>query len=155
MVSAPRPRAIRATTGAPPVRATALARGHEHHVGALDDFFDLFGVVLGRLAADIRVGAGAEAPGQFAADVELHIGVAHQQRLGVGVDRDELHALESDLDHAVDRVDTAAADPDDFDDGEVVLRCTHGSRPLAVTVIQGKTGKRTVVLPKAAGRRAG
>jgi hypothetical protein len=33
--------------------------------------------------------------GQLAADVELDVGVAHQQRLGVGVDGDELHALEA------------------------------------------------------------
>src|SRR5581483_3658891 len=109
-------------------RAAALAGGHEDHVGALDDLFDLLGVVLGRLAADVRVGPGAEAAGQLAADVELDVRVAHQQGLRVGVDRDELDALEPDLDHPVDRVDATAADPDDFDHGEVVLRCTHGSK---------------------------
>jgi hypothetical protein len=33
--------------------------------------------------------------------------------------------LEADLDHPVDGVDTAAADADDLDDGEVVLGCCH------------------------------
>jgi hypothetical protein len=78
--------------------------------------------------ADLGVGAGAEPAGELAADVELDVGVAHQQSLGVGVDRDELDALEADLDHPVDGVDTAAADADDLDDGEVVLGCCPPSR---------------------------
>ena len=105
--------------------AAALAGGDEDHVGALEDLLDLLAVVLGGLAADVRVGAGAEAAGEFAADVELDVGVAHQQRLRVGVDRDELDALETDLDHPVDGVDATAADADDLDDCEVVLRCCH------------------------------
>jgi hypothetical protein len=61
MVSAPSERAIRATTGAPPVPVPPPSPGgHEDHVGALDDLFDLVGVVLGRLGADLGVGAGAE-----------------------------------------------------------------------------------------------
>ena len=47
-------------------------------------------VVLGGLAADLGVGAGAEPAGELAPDVELHVGVAHEQRLRVGVHRDEL-----------------------------------------------------------------
>ncbi len=82
-------------------------------------------MVLGGLAADLGVGAGAEAAGELAADVELHVGVAHEQRLRVGVDGDELDALEADFDHAVDGVDAAAADADDLDDGQIVLRCCH------------------------------
>ena len=105
--------------------AAALAGRHEDHVGPLEDLLDLLAVVLGRLAADGRVGAGAESAGEFAADVELDVGVAHQQRLRVGVDGDELDALETDLDHPVDGIDTTAADTDDFDDCEVVLRCCH------------------------------
>ena len=106
--------------------AAALAGGHEHHVGALHDLFDLVGVVLGGLRAHLGVGAGAEAAGELAADVELDVGVAHEEGLGVGVDRDELDALESDLDHPVDGVDPAATDTHDLDDGQVVLRCCHG-----------------------------
>ena len=105
--------------------AAALAGGDEDHVGALEDLLDLLRVVLGGLPADLGVGAGAEAAGELAADVELDVGVAHQQRLRVGVDGDELDALEADLDHPVDGVDAAAADADDLDDGEVVLRSCH------------------------------
>ena len=96
--------------------AAALAGGHEDHVGALEDLLDLLAVVLGGLAADVGLGAGAQPAGELAADVELDVGVAHQQRLRVGVDRDELDALEADLDHAIDRVHPAAADADDLDD---------------------------------------
>ncbi len=127
IVSAPSERAmLRHDRRAAGAGAAALARGDEDHVGALEHLLDLLAVVLGRLPADLGVGAGAEAAGELAADVELDVGVAHQQRLRVGVDRDELDALETDLDHPVDGVDTASADADDLDDREVVLRCCHG-----------------------------
>src|SRR5699024_7898786 len=97
--------------------AATLAGGDEHHVGAGDRLFDLLGVVLRRTASDLGVGTGAEATGDLAADVELDVGIAHQQRLRVRVDGDEFHASEAELDHAVDRVHAAAADTDDLDDG--------------------------------------
>jgi len=59
-------------------------------------------------------------------DVELDVGVRHQERLRVRVDGDELDTLEADLDHAVHGVDAAAADADDLDDRQVVLRSCHG-----------------------------
>ena len=110
--------------------ATALAGGHEHHVGALEHLFDLVAVVLGGLPADLGGGAGAEPAGELAADVELDVRVTHQQRLRVGVDRDELDALETNLDHAVDGVDATSTDADHLDHGQVVLRCCHGMEPL-------------------------
>ena len=126
MVSAPRlagdPGDDGSTAGA---RAAALARGDEDHVGALEHLLDLLRVILGGLAADLRISTGAEATRELAADVELDVGVAHEQRLRVRVDGDELDALEPHLDHAVDGVDAAAADTDDLDDGKVVLRCCH------------------------------
>jgi hypothetical protein len=82
-------------------------------------------VVLGGVLADVGVGARTEPPGQLPAHVELDVGVAHQQRLRVRVDRDELDALEADLDHPVDRVDAAATDTDHLDDREVVVRRCH------------------------------
>jgi hypothetical protein len=120
-----RPSDSRHHRGAPGAGATALARGHEDHVGPLEDLLDLLGVVLGRPGPDIGVGSRTEASGQFATDIELDVGIAHQQRLRVGVDRDELHTAQPDLDHPVDRVDTAAADPDDLDHCQVVLGCCH------------------------------
>ncbi len=116
--------------GAAGAGAATLAGGDEDHVGALEDVLDLAGVVLGGLAADVGVGAGAEAAGELAADVELDVGVAEQQRLGVGVDGDELNALEPDVDHPVDGVDAAAADSDDLDDRDVVVGGGHAGAPL-------------------------
>ncbi len=112
--------------------AAAFAGGDEDHVGAAEDLFDLVGVVLGSLLADLRVGTGPQAAGQLAPDVELDVGVAHQQRLGVGVDGDEFDTAEADLDHAVDCVHATAADADDFDDGQVILRSCHVTCPLFV-----------------------
>ena len=40
--------------------AAALAGGDEHHVGALEHLLDLLAVLLGRLATDLGVAAGAE-----------------------------------------------------------------------------------------------
>ena len=93
--------------------------------------FDLFRVVLGGATADLGVGARAEAAGELAADVELDVGVAHQQRLRVGVDRDELDAAQAEVDHAVDGVDAAAADADDLDHREVVLVLAHAGLRLS------------------------
>ena len=87
-------------------------------------------MVFRRLAADLRVGARAEATGQFAPHVELHVGVTHEERLRVGVDRNEFDAAKADLNHAVHGVDAATADSDDLDDGEVVLWSCHVLFPL-------------------------
>jgi hypothetical protein len=91
-------------------------------------------VVLGGAPAHLRVRSCAEAAGELAPDVELDVRVTHQQRLGVRVDGDELHAAEPDLDHPVDGVHAAAADADDLDDGQVILRCCHVLCPLFESV---------------------
>ena len=75
-------------------------------------------MVLGGLLADLGIRAGAETAGDLLADVELDVRIGHEKGLCVGVDRDELDALEPGLDHAVDGVDTSAADADDLDDCE-------------------------------------
>ena len=80
-----------ATTGASAGRCRRPRRHHEHHVGAFEDLFDLLAVVLGRGPPDVRLCPGAESAGQLLPDVELDVGVGHQQRLGIGVDGDERH----------------------------------------------------------------
>ncbi len=133
MVRAPIDLAIRATTGrAAGAGAAALARGDEDHVGAREGLLDLLRVVLGGAPSDLGVGAGAEAARQLPPDVELDVGVAHQQRLGVGVDGDELDAAQAELDHPVHRVDAAAADTDDLDHREVVLVRCHVRPPWEI-----------------------
>ena len=115
--------------------AAALPRRDEDHVGALEHLFDLFPVVLGRPAADVGVGSSSQATGELPADVELDVGVAHQQSLRVGVDRDELDALEPLFDHSINGINATAADSYDLDDRQVVLRCCHeeGTFPLVLT----------------------
>ncbi len=73
-------------------------------------------MVLGSLTADLRVAARAEPPRQLPPDVEFDVGVTHEQRLRVGVDGHELHAVESGVDHPVDGIHAPAADTDDLDD---------------------------------------
>ena len=100
--------------------AAALAGGDEDHVGALQRLLQLVAALLRGGEPDGRIGARAEAPGSRRADVHLHVGVAHHQRLRVGVDRDELDPGQAGVDHPVDGVRAAAADTDDLDDREVV-----------------------------------
>ena len=109
----------RGTAGA---GATAFAGGDEDHVGALEGVLDLVAMLVGGLTPDLGVGAGAESAGRITPDVELDVGIGHQQGLGVGVDRDELDAADAGVDHPVDGVDAAAADADDLDHGEVAVR---------------------------------
>src|SRR5664280_2690281 len=118
MVNAPMERATLATTGAPPVPVPPPSPA----------------VLLGRLPADLGVGAGAQSSGQLTANIELDVGVAHQQRLGIGVDGDELDALEADFDHSVDGINASPADADHLDHSQVVLRSCHDEMPLARSV---------------------
>jgi hypothetical protein len=87
-------------------------------------------VVLCGATADLGVGAGAQSPRQFAADIELDVGVAHEQRLRVGVDGDELDPAKAELDHPVDGVHATATDAHHLDYGEVVLVRRHLVPPL-------------------------
>ena len=111
--------------GAAGAGATTLACGDEDHVGAAEQFLDVVLGVVGGLATDFRIGACAETPRGVTSDVELDVGVAHQQRLRVGVDGNELDALKALLDHSVDGVDAAATDADHLYDSEIVVWGCH------------------------------
>ncbi len=76
-------------------------------------------------ATHLRVRACAKTTGRFTADVELCVCIGKQQRLTIRVDGDEFDALQAFFDHAVNRVDATAADTDDADHGEVVVRRGH------------------------------
>ena len=106
--------------------AAALACGDEDHVGALQRLLQLVAALVRGDLPDLRVGAGAEPARGVGSDLELHVGVRHQQRLRVGVDGDELAAGQAGVDHAVDGVRAAAADADDLEDCEEFLgRISH------------------------------
>jgi hypothetical protein len=42
--------------------------------------------------------------------------------LRIGIDADEVHALDARADHVGDRIAAAAADADDLDDGPLIFR---------------------------------
>jgi hypothetical protein len=128
--------------------APALARRDEHHVGALEDLFDLVAVFLDRPATDLGVRTRAEAACRLTADVEFDLRVRHEQRLRVRVHRDELDPAQAALDHAVDRIHTAPADPDHLDDGEVVLRRIHHRDLRSPGEAPGLPGETPLCLPK-------
>ena len=100
---------------------TALTGGDEDHVGALEGLLDLVSVILGSLTSLVRVRTCTQSSGEVPADVELDVGIAREEGLGIGVDSEELNSLESRLDHAVNGIAAATAYPHDLDHGEVVL----------------------------------
>ena len=77
------------------------------------------------LEADLGIGARAQALGRLVPDVQLDVGVAHRERLRVGVGRDELHAAQPGVDHAADRVRPTAAHADDLDDRQIASAVLH------------------------------
>src|SRR5438132_271952 len=74
----------------PGARATAHARGDEHHIGVLDDRTQFRSALVRGVAAARPVTAGAEAACDLVADLNFDIGLAALERLLVRVDRDEL-----------------------------------------------------------------
>jgi len=102
--------------------APAHAGGDEQHVAALDQLDDPIAILHCRLTAHLGVGARAQALGDVAADLQrgAHLGVL--ERLRVGVDADEIDALETGLHHVRDRVAAAAAHAQHLDDGALTVR---------------------------------
>ncbi len=99
--------------------AATLAGGDEDHVGALQRLLDLIAALRRGARSDLRVAAGAEAAGELLSDRELDVRFAGLQRLCVGVDRDELDAANSGVDHAADGIGASAAGTDDLYHREV------------------------------------
>ena len=74
--------------------ASAHAGGDEAHMGAVERLFDLVDRLFGGGLADLRAGAGAEALGGAAAELEPR-SAGKRQRLSIGVGGDELDARTS------------------------------------------------------------
>ena len=121
--------------------AATLTGGDEHHVGTLERLFDFIDVCVGGGAADVGIGTSAETLGEITTNVELDVGIAHQERLSIGVHRNELDTLESGVDHAIDGVNATTADANDLDHREIVLR-TGGHRELLREKSRTNFGKR-------------
>ena len=110
--------------------ATAHAGGDEDHVGAAHHLAQGIGALLGRALADLGTSARAQPFGQLVADADVDRSLAAHQRLGVGVDRDELDAVDTGIDHPVDGIAARSTDADDFDAGEGLA---HHVVPVSVT----------------------
>ena len=104
----------RRRAGARPAAGTG---GDEDHVRALEQRLDAVVLLHRGLAPEIGVRAGAQPAGDLRADVQRDVGRRLLQRLQVGVDGEELDALDLGLDHAVDGVDAGPADADDAQHG--------------------------------------
>src|SRR5690606_33548771 len=87
----------------------------EDHVGTVDEVTDALAVFHGGLAADIGIGAGAQALGDVRAELERGLGVDLVERLCIGIGTDELDAIHGILDHVLDGIASAAADTDHLD----------------------------------------
>ena len=110
IVRAPICLASEAITGPAPVPVPPpQAEGQEHHVGLTHQLRELFGVLEGRFAADVRVRARAVPLGHALADAELHGSPAALQRLLVGVDAGELDVFDAGVHHEVHDVAATAA----------------------------------------------
>src|SRR6476469_1615053 len=102
--------------------AAAHAGGDEDHVGVTGHLADRIRALFGRAQTNLWSSAGTEPLGQLVADTHRKRRAAVQQRLAVGVDRDELNAVDAGIDHAVDRVATRATDADHLDPGEWIRK---------------------------------
>ena len=101
--------------------AAAHAGRDEHHVGASERRLDVLFAFFRRALSSGRIGAGAFALGDLLADLNFMGSLRTVQSLHICIDRDELNAAHTHLDHAVDSVSAAAACTDHFDLNHVVF----------------------------------
>ena len=71
------------------------------------------------LAAHFGIGARPQAIGQLDAELDLHFGARHLQRLQVGVGHHKIDAFQIGVDHAVDGIAAAATHADYLDLGVI------------------------------------
>ena len=95
--------------------AATKTGGDEDHVRAFERFDDFVGIFQRSLAANVGIGARAQAIGQLDAKLDLHRRVRQLERLKIGVRHHEFHAFQVRLDHAIDGIAATAADANDLD----------------------------------------
>lgn len=98
-------------------RAAAHTGGDENHVRIADGLADGVHAFHGGLTPDGRIGASAQAFGQFFAQLHLERGGIFFQSLHVGVGADELHTAQAGINHVFHGITTAAAYADNLDFG--------------------------------------
>ena len=95
--------------------SAAHAAGHKDHVRILQRFRQIFGALLRRFFADLRLCAGTEAARKLLSDLHDGRGLAELERLLIGVDADKLYPFDVLVDHAVHCIVACAANAD-YDD---------------------------------------
>jgi hypothetical protein len=113
--------------------SAAHTGGDEDHVCALNEFRDFRVIFEGRFTTDFWVCTGAESASHVLTDRDLGRSERRVQRLNVGVGGDKIHALQSELDHRVHGITSAAADSDNLDLcslGSHLINFKHGLVPL-------------------------
>src|SRR5262249_6798325 len=96
-------------------RAAAHAGGNEQHVAAIDQLDDPVAIIHRGLATDFRVCTCAETLGDVAPDLQRSLHPGMLQGLRIGIDADEIHPLDTAIDHVRDRIAAAAADAQHLD----------------------------------------
>jgi hypothetical protein len=77
-------------------------------------------VLLCCTSSNLRVSSGTQAASDIPTNAQLDVSIAHEQRLGICVDSDELDAAKASLDHAIKRIDTTTSNANDLDDCLIV-----------------------------------
>lgn len=104
--------------------ATAHAGRDEQHVGAFDQLHDALAIFDGGLPADVRVGAGAQALGERAAELQHGARRSVFQRLRIGIGANEIDAIDACPHHVFDGVAATAAHADHLDN-RILTVCIH------------------------------
>ena len=121
MTRAPSSAAISATIGeAPPPVPPPMPAMMKTRSQSFTTVGDLLAVVLGGLAPEVGIAAGAEPAGRAHPDQDLVLDGRTRKRLAVGVDDRELEALEALHLQAVDGVRAGPADAHQLD-GDVAV----------------------------------
>ena len=102
-------------------RASTHTGGDKYQIRALDRLSDLLTAFLRGTAAHIRNRARAKTLSQFFTDLNGGAGLAHGQRLTIGIDGDKFHTLQARVHHAVDCVIACAAAADYLDRSKALL----------------------------------
>ena len=110
-------RALCHDRGSTSARAAAHAGRHEDHVCAAQRIEDVVAALLSSLLADLRLCAGAETARELLTNLHALRCQGFEQCLCIRIDCNELHALQSKIDHAVDGVAAAATYTDYFNFG--------------------------------------
>src|SRR5699024_9324293 len=82
---------------------------HKDHVGAFDRFLNFMPVLFNGLASDFGAGAGSQSISKIGPHLVGDIRHTVFQCLGVGIECDILHAVQTFVDHVVDGIASSVA----------------------------------------------